>query len=277
MSLDVHPWRKRYGCIGWALGFNTQASTQVGSESKLWVNVEHSKSQIDRNLWKWKDYIVKHNHDSDQLSLLMWFKWKILSNSHELSELCLALCTIFGPPKLCGDLTVLQCYWGWQHWIQWLHQAPKTRAWSELWIQGFLRPNSTLPVLSGPITLSQKKKKNPSTAWNGISKPRPLLDCLANGFSGMAWVARVTHLFVSCKERAEHGGLDGLSKWQMWVPPTSQSLGGQLTWQELDSKSWRNLENPKTQKDSVETSRWFRAANISQLVLFCHYFQHFEV
>lgn len=57
----------------------------------------------------------------------------------------------------------------------------------------------------------------------------PLLDCLANGFSGMAWVARVTHLFVSCKERVEHGGIDGLSKWQMWVPPTSQSLGGQLT------------------------------------------------
>lgn len=159
MSLDVHPWRKRYGCIGWALGFNTQASTQVGSESKLWVNVEHGKSQIDRNLWKWKDYIIKHNHDSVQLSLLMWFKWEVLSNSHELSELCLALCTIFGPPKLCGDLTVLQCYWGWQRWIQWLHQAPKTRAWSELWIQGFLRPNYTPGTLRTDNIEPKKKKK----------------------------------------------------------------------------------------------------------------------
>lgn len=44
-------------------------------------------------------YLVKHYHDFVQLSFLMWFRWEDLSNNHKLSELCLALCTIFGPPQ----------------------------------------------------------------------------------------------------------------------------------------------------------------------------------
>ena len=61
----------------------------------------------------------------------------------------------------------------------------------------------------------------------------PLLDFLENGFSGVARVMRVTYLFISCKERAERGGIDG----QMWVPFTSQSLGGQLMLRDPDGIS----------------------------------------
>lgn len=94
MSIQVHRW----GHVSWPSGLNTEASAQMGSESKLWVNVySRSSWEMKRLCLKtetWKTLWMSNCHSSCMLGGV-----DLSSNSNKISELYLLLCTAFNPPQ----------------------------------------------------------------------------------------------------------------------------------------------------------------------------------